>query len=230
MNNKKSYAVIPSAGCGSRMGGISKPNIKLLGKTLFEYVLEAFDKSVIDEIVVVCSEDNENSLRELAKGFKKPVRQVRGGESRAESVFNGISACENADIICVHDCARPFVTTEIINKTINAAGEFGAACVCAPVTDTVKYRDPSSGVVSTPQRANLFAVQTPQAFKKDIYLSAIEFAQGNISGFTDETSLIELGGGRVEYIPSSETNMKLTALDDVPIAEILMKRRLKTND
>ncbi len=229
MSNKKRYAVIPSAGSGRRMGGVSKPNLKLLGKTLFEYVLEAFDNSVVDEIVVVCSEDNENSLRELAKGFKKPIRQVRGGESRAESVFNGISACENADIICVHDCARPFITSEIINKTINAADIFGAACVCAPVTDTLKYKDPKTGVVSTPQRANLFAVQTPQCFKRDIYIKACEIA-GDISGFTDETSLLENIGQRVEYIPWAETNMKLTAVDDLPIAEILMKRRTKTND
>ncbi|MBE6692118.1 MAG: 2-C-methyl-D-erythritol 4-phosphate cytidylyltransferase [Ruminococcaceae bacterium] len=229
MSNKKRYAVIPSAGSGRRMGGVSKPNLKLLGKTLFEYVLEAFDNSVVDEIIVVCSEDNENSLRELAKGFKKPIRQVRGGESRAESVFNGISLCENADIICVHDCARPFITKEIINKTIEAAEKFGAACVCAPVTDTLKYKDPKTGVVSTPERANLFAVQTPQCFKKDIYLNACEIA-GDISGFTDETSLLENSGQRVEYIPWSETNMKLTSADDLPIAEILMKQKVKTND
>ena len=207
------------------MGGVSKPNIKLLGKTLFEYVLSALDRSMVDEIIVVCSEDNEDSLRELARGFKKPVTQVRGGESRAESVLNGINACADADIICVQDCARPFVTAEIINKTIKAAEEFGAACVCAPLTDTVKYKDPKTGLVSTPNRAYLFAVQTPQTFKKEVYLSAINTAEGNISGFTDETSLIESSGGRVEYIPWSETNMKLTALDDVPIAEILMKKR-----
>ncbi len=211
------------------MGGVSKPNLKLLGKTLFEYVLEAFDQSMVDEIVIVCSEDNEKSLRELAKGFTKPIKQVRGGESRAESVYNGIAVCENADIICVHDCARPFITKDIINKTITAAEEFGAACVCAPVTDTLKYKDPKTGVISTPQRANLFAVQTPQCFKKDIYIHACEIA-GDISGFTDETSLIENSGKQVEYIPWSETNMKLTSGDDLPIAEILMKQKVKTND
>ena len=174
---------------------------------------------------MVCSEDNEDSLRELAKGFNKPLMQVRGGESRAESVFNGINACADADIICVQDCARPFVTAEIINTTVKAAEEFGAACVCAPVTDTVKYKDPSTGLVSTIDRANLFAVQTPQTFKKEIYLSAVSSAEGDISGFTDETSLIEASGKGVEYIPWSETNMKLTALDDIPIAEILMKRK-----
>jgi 2-C-methyl-D-erythritol 4-phosphate cytidylyltransferase len=229
MNGKKICAVVPSAGSGRRMGGVSKPNIKLLGKTLFEYVLSALDRSMVDEIIVVCSEDNEDSLRELAKGFKKPVTQVRGGESRAESVANGINACVNADIICVQDCARPFVTAEIIDKTIKAAEEFGAACVCAPLTDTVKYKDPKTGLVSTPNRADLFAVQTPQTFKKEVYLSAINTAEGNISGFTDETSLIESSGGRVEYILWSETNMKLTALDDVPIAEILMKKRKGEN-
>ena len=207
------------------MGGVSKPNIKLLGKTLFEYVLQAFDESMVDEIIVVCSEDNEDSLRELAKGFNKPITQVRGGESRAESVYNGISACVDADIICVHDCARPFITKEIITKTLEAAQKTGAACVCAPVVDTVKYKDPKTGAISTPERANLFAVQTPQCFKYDLYIEAFEYNRDNIQSFTDETSLLESKGFSVDYIRVTETNMKLTAVDDVPIAEILMKRK-----
>lgn len=222
---KKACAVIAAAGSGRRMGGISKPNIEILGKTLFEYVLEAFDSSCVDEIVVVCSEDNEASLRALAGNIAKPITFTRGGATRAESVANGIScASKECEIICTHDCARPFVTAEMIDKAVKEASFHGASCVCSAVTDTVKHKDPLTGFVSTPERANLFAVQTPQCFKKSLYLHA-KNALSDISGFTDETSVLEEIGVEVSYIRYDGTNMKLTSTDDIPIAELLMKRR-----
>ncbi len=225
MKDLKVSAVIPSAGSGNRMGGVSKPNIELLGKTLFEYVIGAFDQSFINEIIVVCSEDNEKSLKELAKPFKKPIKFVLGGKTRAESVFNGISATsDDSDIICVHDCARPFITKEIIEETILGALPSGASCVCSPVVDTLKYITPETGMIVTPKRDNMFAVQTPQCFKKQLYLDTCKVLK-DISVYTDETSLLESAGIKVNYIKRTETNMKLTTVDDVPIAEILMKRK-----
>lgn len=225
MYNKKSCAVIAAAGSGRRMGGVSKPNIKVLGKTLFEYVLGAFDRSCVCEIVVVCSEDNESSLRELAVGYKKPITFTRGGETRAESVKNGVFASsKDIEIICAHDCARPFVTAEMIDDAVEKAFLHGASCVSAEVTDTIKHKSPS-GVVSTPDRSALFAVQTPQCFKKSLYLRAVDMLGNDISGFTDETSLLEEIGVEVCYIKRRETNMKLTTTDDVPIAEILMTKK-----
>ena len=222
---KKACAVIAAAGSGRRMGGISKPNIEILGKTLFEYVLEAFDGSSVCEIVVVCSEDNEASLRALSGNALKPITFTRGGETRAESISNGIAcASRDCEIICTHDCARPFVTAEMIDETVKEASIHGASCVCSPVTDTVKHKDPLTGFVSTPERANLFAVQTPQCFKKSLYLHA-KNALGDISTFTDETSVLEEIGVEVCYIKSDVVNMKLTSPDDVPIAELLMKRK-----
>ena len=223
---KKSSAVIAAAGSGSRMGGVSKPNIKILGKTLFEYVMDAFCQSKVVEIIVVCSEDNEASLRELSNGFNKPITFVRGGKTRAESVKNGVDAtAKDSYIICTHDCARPFVTADIINQAISAAEKQGASCVCSEITDTVKQKDPLTGFVSTPERATLFAVQTPQCFKKSLYLHAVGAIGDGIRDFTDETSILEEIGVEVCYLKHSETNMKLTSPDDVPIAEILLKRR-----
>ncbi len=230
MNNKKFTAVIAAAGSGTRMGSVSKPNIKLLGKTLFEYVLEAINGSVIDETVVVCSADNIDSLKELSKISTKPVKFVFGGKMRAESVCNGILASdEDSRIICAHDCARPFITSEMINQTCLMAAEKGAACVCSPVVDTLKYKNPETGEISTPNRDNMFAVQTPQCFEKDLYFKAKDFAGEKFSAFTDETSILENYGAAVEYIKWHDTNIKLTSVDDVPIAEILMKRRLNIN-
>jgi len=227
----KSCAVIAAAGSGTRMGGVSKPNIKLLGKTLFEYVLEAINNSQIDEVVVVCSEDNKSSLTELSGICQKEIKFVIGGATRAQSVFNGVSASgDDVDVICAHDCARPFITSDIINETVNVASKFGASCVCAPVVDTLKYKNPETGEISTPNRDNMFSVQTPQCFKKSLYLKAKDFAGEKLDSFTDETSLLENCGIEVKYLKYTQTNMKLTALDDVPIAEILMKRRVITND
>ena len=213
------------------MGGVSKPNIVLCGKTLFEYVLDAFCKSSVDEIVVVCSADNMDSLVELAKGFDKPITFTLGGKTRAESVGNGIDkADKKCEIVCVHDCARPFVTPEMINQTIESAVKNGASCVCSPVTDTIKSKDPITGFVSTPDRSTLFAVQTPQTFKKSLYDFAKNAVGESIASFTDETSLLEEIGVTVDYIECGETNMKLTSASDREIAETLMKRRVKCDD
>lgn len=223
---KKSSAVIAAAGSGSRMGGVSKPNIKLLGKTLFEYVINAFCESCVDEIIVVCSEDNEESLRALANNCKKPIAFVRGGKTRAESIKNGVDATSrDCYVVCTHDCARPFVTADMINDSVASAEKHGASCVCSPVTDTIKQKDSVTGFVSTPERATLFAVQTPQAFKKSLYLHAAGALGEGIKDFTDETSILEEIGVEVCYLQKTQTNMKLTAVDDIPIAEILMKKR-----
>ncbi len=224
MTAKKTAAIIAAAGSGTRMGGVSKPNIKILGKTLFEYVLDAFDASDVDEIVVVCSEDNKDSLVELAKDYKTPIKFTLGGKTRAESVFKGISlASDDIDVVCVHDCARPFITKEIIEETIMASTETGASCVCSPVTDTVKYVDPETNNISTPKRENLFAVQTPQCFKKQLYFDAVKSVE-SIHTFTDETSLLESINIKVNYVKTNKTNMKLTSPDDVPIAEFLIRK------
>ncbi len=225
----KSYAVIAAAGSGNRMGGVSKPNIRLLGKTLFEYVLGAFDSTFVDGVVVVCSEDNIQSLKELSAGFKKPVSFVLGGSTRGISVYNGVMQARErgAEIVCVHDCARPFITAEIIEEAISRAEKAGASCVCSPITDTVKLIDGQGNIV-TPDRSRMFAVQTPQCFKVDLYLDS-RTKCSSPENLTDETALLEAGGYRVEYIKTTENNMKLTSKSDIPLAEAIMKSRGEGN-
>ncbi len=226
MTVKKTAAIIAAAGSGTRMGGVSKPNIKILGKTLFQYVLDAFEESMVDEIVVVCSEDNRDSLIELAKGYKKPIKFTLGGKARAESVYKGVMmTSDEVEALCVHDCARPFVTKEMINQALKAAIEAGASCVCSPVVDTIKYVNPETNKITTPKRENLFAVQTPQCFEKKLYLDAVNSVEG-IDTFTDETSLLERIGVKVNYIKVNQTNMKLTSPDDVPMAEFLLRKEI----
>lgn len=219
--------IIVAAGSGTRMGGISKPEIKLDGKTLFERVLEAFLASDIREIVVVAGE-NRARLELLAGNFstKKPIRFCAGGKTRSESVFRGVCAAGlQHEFVCVHDCARPFVTAEILNQVCDAAKESGAATACAPVTDTIKYVDTEHHSIYTPKRKHLLAVQTPQVFKPDRYQVAYALSLEQKETFTDETSMLESAGATVAYVQTDPRNIKLTTREDIVLARAILAVR-----
>lgn len=225
----KVCAVIVAAGSGTRMGGVSKPEIKLDGITLFERVLEAFSASNVREIVVVAGE-NRSRLESLASRFtQKPIRFADGGKTRSESVFHGVSASsKDCTLICTHDCARPFVTPEIIHAVIEGASETGASTACAKVTDTVKYVDPERKAVYTPNRDHLLSIQTPQVFRRDHYEVAYAMACKKGGTFTDETSMLEAAGASVAYVETDPRNIKLTTKEDILLARaILLVRKAR---
>ncbi|MBQ9793935.1 MAG: 2-C-methyl-D-erythritol 4-phosphate cytidylyltransferase [Clostridia bacterium] len=216
--------VIVAAGSGTRMGGVSKPEIKLNGKTLFERVLEAFLASPVDEIVVVGGE-NLPRLRLLAGRYSPavPLRFCEGGKTRSESVFAGVcQASPGVSYACVHDCARPFVTSEIISAVIEGAKKTGAATACSPVTDTIKFVDTEHKTVYTPKRDHLLAIQTPQVFKKESYTVAYALAVKQGGVFTDETSMLEAAGATVEYVQTDPRNIKLTTKEDIVLARAML--------
>ena len=216
--------IIVAAGSGTRMGGVSKPEIKLDGKTLFQRVLEAFLASPVSELVVVGGE-NLPRLRLLAEGYNSPIpiRFCEGGKTRSESVFKGV--CQMSPEIsyaCVHDCARPFVTPEIIENVIEGAKKAGAATACSPVTDTIKFVDTEHHTVYTPKRDHLLAVQTPQVFLRDRYTVAYAMASKTGNTFTDETSMLEAAGCSVEYVKTDARNIKLTTREDIVLAKAIL--------
>ena len=216
--------IIVAAGSGTRMGGVSKPEIKLNGKTLFERVLEAFLASPVDEIVVVGGE-NLPRLRLLAGRYSPavPLRFCEGGKTRSESVFAGVcQASPGVSYACVHDCARPFVTSEIISAVIEGAKKTGAATACSPVTDTIKFVDTEHKTVYTPKRDHLLAIQTPQVFKKESYTVAYALATKQGGVFTDETSMLEAAGATVEYVQTDPRNIKLTTKEDILLARAML--------
>ncbi|MBQ8324725.1 MAG: 2-C-methyl-D-erythritol 4-phosphate cytidylyltransferase [Clostridia bacterium] len=216
--------IIVAAGSGTRMGGVSKPEIKLNGKTLFQRVLEAFIASPVSELVVVGGE-NLPRLRLLAEGLQipMPIRFCEGGKTRSESVFAGVRQMSpGVSFACVHDCARPFVTPEIISAVIEGAKKTGAATACSPVTDTVKYVDREHHTLYTPKRDHLLAVQTPQVFLREPYTVAYAMAQKTGNTFTDETSMLETAGGTVEYVQTDPRNIKLTTREDIVLARALL--------
>ncbi len=209
--------IIVAAGSGVRMGGIRKPLIKLQGRTVISYVLDAFCESDCSEIIIV---GDEAELCSHTFGRSKPIRFVSGGKTRGESVFAGVNAAKNR-LCCVHDCARPFVTGEMINLVTAAAAEKGASTACTKVTDTIKYVDRERKSVYAPDRDYLFAVQTPQSFDKYAYFAAYAMAQKKGSGFTDESTMLENAGFYVEYVICDGINMKLTTVTDVKVAKAI---------
>lgn len=232
---QKVSAVIVAAGRGSRMGGVSKPEIKIGGKPLLNHVLDAFLQSAVCEIVVVCGSNRPNLEKLIPDGTDIPIRLCNGGKIRSESVWNGISATrDDSVLVCVHDCARPFVTPDIIASVLKDAERCGAATACCPVTDTVKYIDPVHDTVFTPARDCLTAVQTPQIFRKDYYriayAQALRESRKNGGVFTDETSMLEKAGFRVAYTECPSSNIKLTTKEDILTARAVWLLRQKEQE
>lgn len=214
--------IIVAAGSGIRMGTVAKPLIKLGKKTVFEYVLEAFLASSVDEIVIVCS-DKSLFLPLIPANIQKPIKFAEGGKTRALSVYNGVSEANKGEgLVCIHDCARPFITSEIINNVIDAAAVSGAATASNPVTDTIKYVNTEAKNIYTPERKYLFSIQTPQVFIKNIYTISFALAQKQGLKATDETSMAEKAGFTVTYVETPKTNIKLTNPDDIKTAKAIL--------
>lgn len=212
-------AVIVAAGSGTRMGGISKPLIKLGEKTLIEHVTDTFSScKSIDEIIIVCRDDDDYTM--LLK-TNKPLRYVHGGKNRIDSVANGVKAAEKAEIVCIHDCARPFITVEDIEALISEAMIHGSSCASNKVKDTVKYRDENEKCFYTPNRDKLISVQTPQVFKKSIWYVSYIKALADKLKTTDDTTMVENAGYKVSYVETSTLNIKLTEPNDVKIAKAI---------
>lgn len=220
-------AVIVAAGSGTRFGG-DKLAAELAGVPVLARTLCAFqDAALIDEIVLVVRSDALESAGELCRRYHiaKASVLVPGGETRALSCYAGVmAASDEAELIAVHDGARPLVTEEIIQRTVWEAHRCGAAVPAVPVRDTIKTAE--DGVVTgTPDRAKLFAVQTPQCFQKDILRGALADAVKNAPGITDDCLAVERMGGRVRLTEGSEENIKITTPLDLALAEIILQRR-----
>ncbi len=228
----KNLAIIPSAGLGLRMAGQTKKNyIELLGRPVLAHTLAAFEESqLIDAVIVVVTPgDEEFCQRDIvdAYGLKKVIKVTPGAESRQGSVGTGLALLDNkdaAEVIIVHDGARPLVTPEIIESVIEEANSTGAAIAAVRVKDTIKETE-GGLVASTPARDKLWAAQTPQAFKADILINA--FAQAEADGFTgtDESMLVERLGTKVSIVEGSYENIKITTAEDITLAERILRGR-----
>jgi 2-C-methyl-D-erythritol 4-phosphate cytidylyltransferase len=221
-------AIIVAAGSGTRFGSKTpKQFLEILGKPLIIHTLFAFENCPYVDAVVLVLPSNETAdfLKIVAKyNLKKLVKIVSGGNSRAESVLKGFNAIRptNAEIIAVHDGARPCVTSAEISQTIEKARETGAACLVASVTDTIK--EVADGkIICTIDRSKLRRALTPQAFRYDILKRALN--ENNISEIaTDECYLVEKIGIEVSIVEGNSTNIKVTTQEDLAIAEQILKK------
>lgn len=218
-------AVIVAAGNSRRMGyGLNKQFILIGGVPTLAHTLRQFDraKSVTDTIVV-CRSDDILNVRGILDdfGIEKVSAIIPGGATRQESVYAGIKAASHADIIAIHDGARPFVSPSKIDLTVAEAQKTGAAALGVPLKDTVKITDGNGTIVSTPERSALALIQTPQTFRADVIRQAYENAEK--TGFigTDDCSLVENIGGAIRIIDGDYTNIKVTTPDDLPIAQAI---------
>lgn len=230
--DSKISVIIVAAGSASRMGGVDKQFLKIAGTPVIIRSINAFSQlEFIDNIVVVTKKESVLSVQNIIKeyGVSKVTDIVEGGDSRAQSVINGLTALPyDTGVVLIHDGARPLVTSEIIERVKSAAELYGAATCVVPLKDTVKIVDEMGKVVSTPKRSTLAAVQTPQGFKLSKLKSAIADFRGNLSEITDDCSFVELVGGEVYTVNGSYENIKITTKEDLPQAEEILKNRGQT--
>lgn len=218
-------AVILGAGSGTRMKSEkNKMLLDICGKTVIERSVENFlNLSDVDEIIVTVREQDVDEFSKLLTDER--ISFVIGGSTRQQSVKNAIETIDDAELVIIHDGARPLVLEEDIDSAIKAAYEFGSAALAVPVKDTVKVVDKNGFVNSTPDRSTLFAVQTPQIFKFDLYKSALEKATADGREFTDDCQLLEYAEQKVKMVVGSYENIKITTPEDIAVAEGILSKR-----
>jgi 2-C-methyl-D-erythritol 4-phosphate cytidylyltransferase len=231
----KADAVIVSAGKSQRfMEGKKKQFQLLAGKPILAYTLDKFETCPLIQSVflVVGEEDRDHCLKGIVEKYRyrKISQVIPGGMRRQDSVKNGIDAISNdVEIVVIHDGVRPFVTQAMIEESIHAAIRFGAAVLAMPVKETIKMAQSDGTVVKTLDRESLWQIQTPQAFRAQLIKEALlKAAKDGFIG-TDDASLVERMGVKVHLLPGSYTNIKITTIEDLMLAQIFLSGSSRTD-
>ena len=221
-------AVVAAAGGSSRMGGVNKLLLPLEGIPVLARTLRALDEaSLVDEIVVATREEDLLTVGDLCKtyGIAKPVKIVRGGDTRAASVLAAAMECRtDGAFIAVHDGARPLAEPALIDSVIQMAYRTNAAAPVVPVKDTIKVVAEGK-VVSTPDRETLRSIQTPQVFDGALLRAALQAAVDGEIPITDDCSAVERVGKEVYLTEGSYENIKITTPEDMALAAAILQRR-----
>jgi 2-C-methyl-D-erythritol 4-phosphate cytidylyltransferase len=238
-------AVVAAGGQGSRLGtSVPKQFLELAGRTLLERSVTALlAASSVSEVVVALPAEHVGSPPPYLQ--RPRVRVVAGGQRRQDSVANAAQAAPTADLVLVHDAARPFVDVATIERVVQAAAEAGAAIAALPSRDTVKLADvietswvgsefgeplpavsrkPVPAVKKTLPRETIYLAQTPQAFRRDVWQRVVELAAQGAEG-TDEAALAEQAGCTVLLVPGEPENIKITTAADLAFARGLLRER-----
>ena len=226
-------AVVPAGGTGTRMGGtVPKQFLELNGKPILYYTLKTLqDCGIISELILVVPEkEYDNACTDWLGKPEIVTKVVVGGEKRQDSVYNGF--CElspQTEIVLVHDGVRPFLSHQMIQESVDAAREYGAAITAIPVNDTIKRVDDSGLVSQTVDRDGLWRVQTPQVFRYELLQEAFKKANSEKFYGTDEGTLIEHLGKPVKVVEGSEQNIKITRPEDLRLSEIFISKAFPEN-
>ncbi len=233
----KSVAIVLAAGSGSRMNSdIPKQYMELMGKPVLYYSLDTFEKSNIDEVIlVVRSSEIEYTLSNIVEQykFKKVTKIISGGKERYNSVYNGLKEIDSADYVLIHDGARPFITVELINRVLIQVEKYKGCIVGMPSKDTIKVVNEENLVTSTPDRSLTWIVQTPQAFSYSLIMEAYNKIISKIKSkdkdimninITDDAMVVEYSTNHpIKLIEGSYSNIKITTPDDIIIGNALME-------
>ena len=221
-------AVIVAAGSSQRMGS-DKLMAPLGDMPVLAVTLTAFENSpLVNEIVVVTRNDRLSEIADLCKkyGIKKATKVVSGGATRAQSALAGVSAVSSkAGLIAIHDGARPFISQELIERTVYAADVYKAAAPGVKSVDTLKALDSSGYICGTIDREQIVRIQTPQIFHADLIKGALTKAVTDNLPITDDSSAIEMMGVKCFVVDGDECNIKLTSPSDMVLAAAILEER-----
>lgn len=235
MNNKKlkNIAIVLASGSGKRFGSeLPKQFLKIGDKTILEHSIDIFERNTyIDEIILVITPDFHNDAQTILKDkYKKLKIILDGGKTRKQSSCIGVNSIKNKEEanVIIHDCARPFLSQDILNNCIKALETYTAVDVALPVTDTIlKIKD--NFITEIPDRAELYSSQTPQCFKLSLIKKAHELCAGD-EGFTDDCGMIlKHKLADIYIVNGSADNIKITYPRDAQIANTIYKAKKKTS-
>lgn len=212
--NTKINAIIPAGGTSSRFGNKNKLLEKINGKEVIKYTIDAFEASNVNEIIICANISIIDELKNIFADSKK-VKIIEGGQTRQESVFNGLKA-SICDYVLIHDGARPMITTDLINSAIDMVKDKKALTVATKTIDTIK-EVVDGKIIRTIDRSKLYNTQTPQAFEYNLIINAHQKLSGQ--NFTDDAGMLEELGYDVFILNGSYKNIKITTQNDIDIAK-----------
>lgn len=223
--NKGISVIITAAGSGTRMGTeLPKQFLKLNNREIIHRTVgKFFDLPFVSEIIIVVSETEIERCSEILKDYSSKLKFAKGGDTREESTFNGLSqVSKDSEIVITHDGVRPFVKKDTIISALKEVKENEAVVVCVPMKDTIK--NAKAGYIAyTPKREELYNAQTPQIFYKKALVKGYEKAFKENIKVTDDSSLMEVIGQKVKIYIGEYDNIKITTKEDLIIGEILAK-------
>lgn len=229
MEKQKYTAIILAAGSGKRMNSkVHKQYLIIQDRPVLYYSLKAFEDSAVDEIVLVVGKGEEKFCRkEIVDkyGISKVKAIVEGGKERYHSVFEGLKQTSDADYVLIHDGARPFVNQDIIRRCMQEVQKYQACVVGMPVKDTIKIADEEGYAKQTPDRKNVWMIQTPQTFSYAlIYEAYEEMLKTEDTAITDDAMVLErIKGKKSKLIEGSYRNIKITTPEDLLIANVYLQ-------